>query len=429
MTGRRERPQSRDALAVGQRSTGGRVVVVGTGLAGLSAALALAARGVPISLIGPGYQSNLALRDTRSTALFGPSLDFLRRVGVLDRVTPAPVPLVGLRLIDATGGIVRAPEVLFESNEIGLSEFGMNIENASLLAALAAAAANAPDIQWHAAMLAECEPGLDVARLRFTDGTVLDAELVVGADGEGSACRRAARIATRAWTYPQTAIASRFAHRRPHRGISIELHRRSGPLTTVPLAGNWSSLVWVEGPAEAARLTALDDDAFVGELEESLGGALGSVSGIGRRASFPLSGVTAEPIAARRVALVGEAAHRLPPIGAQGLNLGLRDAAWLADIVAETLALGEDPGAPTLLAAYDRCRRGDVVSRTAVVDALNRSLLADMLPVDLVRGAGLAAMKAIGPVRRAFMREGMAPSGPLPTLMQPLVPTVGTPPV
>jgi 2-octaprenyl-6-methoxyphenol hydroxylase len=413
---------------MGPNSTGGRVVVVGTGLAGLSAALALAARHVPIILVGPGYQSSLALRDTRSTALFGPSLDFLKRIGVLDRLTPAPVPLVGLRLVDATGGIVRAPEVLFEATEIGLSEFGMNIENASLLAALASAVADAPDIRWHAAMLATCDPGVDVASLHLTDGTAVDAELVVGADGEASACRTAAGIVTRAWTYPQTAIASRFAHRRPHGGISIELHRRSGPLTTVPLAENWSSLVWVEGPAEAARLAALDDGAFVAELEECLGGALGSVSGIGRRASFPLSGVSAEPIAARRVALVGEAAHRLPPIGAQGLNLGLRDAAWLADLVAETLALGEDPGGPAVLAAYDRCRRGDVASRTAVVDALNRSLLADMLPVDLVRGAGLAAMKAIGPLRRVIMREGMAPSGPLPTLMKPLGPTVVKPP-
>jgi 2-octaprenyl-6-methoxyphenol hydroxylase len=161
----RERPRFREAPALGQSSTGGRVVVVGTGLAGLSAALALAARHVPLTLVGPRYQSNMALRDTRSTALFGPSLEFLKRIGVLDRLTPAPVPLVGLRLIDATGGLVRAPEVLFEAAEIGLSEFGMNIENASLLAALAAAVADAPAIHWEPAKLAICDPGVDVARL------------------------------------------------------------------------------------------------------------------------------------------------------------------------------------------------------------------------------------------------------------------------
>jgi len=427
MAGLYDGTRSREACGGAGEKVGGRVAVIGTGLAGLSTALALAGRGVPTALVGPAYQAESAKRDTRSTALFGPSLDFLGRVGVLARLAPAPVSLVGLRLVDATGGLVRAPEVLFEAAEIGLSEFGMNIENASLLAALAVAAAGASGIRWHEAMLETCDLGVDVARLRLTDGTSLEAELVVGADGEASVCRSAAGVATRTWTYPQTAIASRFAHSRPHRGISTELHRRSGPLTTVPLAGNWSSLVWVEEPAEALRLVALGEDAFAAELERCLGGALGSISEVGRRASFPLSGVMAEPIADRRVALVGEAAHRLPPIGAQGLNLGLRDAAWLADLVADALTRGEDPGGSAVLDAYDRCRRGDVASRTAVVDALNRSLLADMLPVDLVRGAGLVALKVVGPLRRVFMREGMAPSGRLPTLMQPLRSAAGTP--
>lgn len=423
----RERSRSHDTIAIGSGLAGGRVVVVGSGLAGLTAALALAARHVPVALVGPSYHKAAALRDTRSTALFGPSLDLFERLDVLDRLELAPVPLVGLRMVDATGRIVRAPEVLFGATEIGLSEFGMNIENASLLAALAGVVADVSGIQWYPELLEACDLDVDMARLRLTDGTAIEAQLIVGADGENSACRSAAGIATKAWAYPQTAIASRFAHRRPHHGISTELHRRSGPLTTVPLAGNWSSLVWVETPAEAGRLMALDDGAFAAALEDCLGGALGAVSEIGKRASFPLSGVLAEPMAARRVALVGEAAHRLPPIGAQGLNLGLRDVAWLADLVAEALAQGEDPGGSSVLEAYDRCRRGDVASRTGVVDALNRSLLADLLPVDIMRGAGLAALKAIGPLRRVVMREGIAPSGSLPTLMQPLAPPSGTP--
>ncbi len=373
-----------------------------------------------MTLVGPRYSADAGRSDTRSTALFGPSLDFLERLGVLQRLTARPVPLVGLRLVDATGGILRAPEVLFEAAEIGLSEFGMNIENTSLLAAFAEAVAAAPGIEWLPAMLETCVIDAGGASLRLADGTGIEAALIVGADGEHSASRGHAGISTRAWTYPQVAIASRFAHRRPHGGISTELHRRAGPLTTVPLAGNWSSLVWVEEPSEAVRLMALDDAAFALALERCLGSALGGVSEVGRRASFPITGVTAEPIAARRVALVGEAAHRLPPIGAQGLNLGLRDAAWLADLVGEARARGEDPGGADVLEAYDRCRRGDVASRTAVVDALNRSLLVDLLPIDLARGAGLAALKAVGPLRRLFMREGMAPSGRLPTLMRPL---------
>jgi 2-octaprenyl-6-methoxyphenol hydroxylase len=191
-------------------------------------------------------------------------------------------------------------------------------------------------------------------------------------------------------------------------------------LTTVPLAGNASSLVWVERPDRAEVLLALDDRAFAQELQSALASALGEVMAVGPRASFPLSGVAADVLGARRVALVGEAAHRLPPIGAQGLNLGLRDAAWLADLVADAVAEGADPGAPHVLRAYDDARRADVLSRTAVVDTLNRSLIADWLPADLARSAGLAALKTIGPLRRLFMREGMGPGGRLPRLMQPV---------
>ena len=402
----------------GDRALG--VAVVGTGLAGLASALALAARGVPTTLIGPRRTAEAAARDTRSTALFGPSLDFLAHVGALARLEAPPVPLVGLRLIDATDAIIRAPEVLFEARELGLAEFGVNIENASLLGALTACVDASPGIRWLGVAAASCSIDEGRAAVRLEDGTVIEVALLVGADGEHSLCRTTAGIATRSWQYPQVAIASRFEHRRPHLGVSTELHRRAGPLTTVPLPGNWSSLVWVDEPAEATRLMARAEPDFAAELETRLGSVLGAVTAVGPRASFPLSGVTASRIGANRVALVGEAAHRLPPIGAQGLNLGLRDAAWLADLVAEARASGRDPGAPDVLDAYERSRRGDVASRTAIVDALNRSLIAGLLPIDMIRGAGLAALKTVGPLRRFFMREGMGPAGALPHLMQPL---------
>ena len=412
------------------------IAVVGTGLAGLAAALALAARGVACDLFGSAVDAAAIARDTRSTALFGPSLTLLSRIGALDALAGKAVPLVGLRLIDDTGGVLRAPEVMFAASEIGEAAFGMNVENGPLLAALARCARASPLIQWHETAVTAVAVGDDVVEVGFGEGlsgdggtvrsgagNALRVRLLVGADGARSLCRSAAGIAVRDWQYPQVAIATRFAHQRPHHGVSTELHRRPGPMTTVPLYGNRSALVWVETPAEAGRLAALDDVAFAGALEQRLGSILGAISDVGPRASFPITGVTAEPLGANRVALVGEAGHRLPPIGAQGLNLGLRDAAWLADLVADAVAAGGDPGAPDVLAAYDRARRGDVASRTAVVDALNRSLLADLLPVDLARGAGLAALKAIGPLRRLLMREGMRPGGPLPTLMQPLCET------
>lgn len=396
------------------------VAVVGTGLAGLAAALALATRHIGCALIGPPIDAAAVARDTRSTALFGPSLTLLTRLGVLSPLAGDLVPLTGLRLIDDTGGLVRAPELLFEAHEIGEVAFGMNVENGPLLSALAGRARASSLIRWHETSVAAMACGDACTQATLADGAIVRARLVIGADGAQSMCRDAAGIASRTWSYPQVAIATRFAHRRPHGNVSTELHRRAGPLTTVPLSGNRSALVWVETPAEAGRLADLIDEAFAGALEMRLGSILGAISEVGRRASFPVAGVAAEVMGARRVALVGEAAHRLPPIGAQGLNLGLRDAAWLADLVADAVADGGDPGDPAVLAAYDRVRRGDVASRTAVVDALNRSLLADLLPIDLARGAGLAALRTIGPLRRLLMREGIRPAGPLPTLMQPL---------
>jgi 2-octaprenyl-6-methoxyphenol hydroxylase len=401
------------------RTAADEIAVVGTGLAGLVVALALAARNVPVTLIGPRVGAAAIARDTRSTALFGPSLLLLERIGSFGDLEGCTEPLVALRLVDGTGSLFRAPEVLFEASEIGEAAFGLNIENGPLLGALAARVEAHEGIRWLPTTVSTIEPAAEQVGLRLADGDSREAELVVGADGAQSPSRAAAGIATRHWTYPQVALASRFAHERPHRGVSTELHRRAGPLTTVPLPGNRSSLVWVETPAEAERLMGLGEAAFARELELALGSFLGAITEVGPRASFPIAGAAAASLGARRIALVGEAGHRLPPIGAQGLNLGLRDAAWLADLVSEAVAAGRDPGSPELLAAYDRARRADVASRAAVVDVLNRSLIAGLLPIDLARGAGLAALKAIAPLRQRFMREGMSPGGALPSLMRP----------
>ena len=413
----------------GKPETGGEaallrgVAVVGGGLAGLVAALALAARDVPVTLIAPRPDQSAMARDTRSTALFGPSLAMLARLGATAHLVGKMEGLRALRLVDDTGGLFRAPEILFEAREIGETAFGFNIENGPLIAALTAEVDASSRVRWLPLAVESLALDTEGAVLELSDGAIATARLVVAADGAQSRCRLAAGIATSRWDYPQVAIACRFAHERPHQGISTELHRRVGPLTAVPLAGAWSSLVWVETAPEAERLMALDDSAFAVELGRHLGDIAGAIGALGPRASFPIAGVAAERMAGARVALVGEAAHKLPPIGAQGLNLGLRDAAWIADLAADALARGSDPGGDDVLMAYERARRPDVDSRVALVDALNRSLLADLLPFDVARGAGLAALKAIGPVRRLFMREGMRPAGPLPSLMRPLCAT------
>ncbi|HEX6610100.1 MAG TPA: FAD-dependent monooxygenase, partial [Hyphomicrobiaceae bacterium] len=216
-----------------------------------------------------------------------------------------------------------------------------------------------------------------------------------------------------------SALATKFKHSRAHDNVSTEFHRAAGPLTTVPLSGTSSSLVWVERPEEAARLKDLPTTLFAAELEQRLQGLLGTISDIGPRSVFPLSGLTADRLGRRRVALVGEAAHVLPPIGAQGLNLGLRDAAVLADVAGAAKAAGQDPGADATLAEYATRRAGDILSRTMAVDLLNRSLISGFLPLHLARGAGLHLLGAFPALRQLVMREGMQPSVALPRLMQP----------
>jgi len=247
--------------------------------------------------------------------------------------------------------------------------------------------------------------------LAFEDGTVISATLAVAADGRASATRTAAGLQARSWTYGQTAIATSFSHERPHNGVCIELHRDGGPFTLVPLPGNRSSLVWVEREAEAERLASLDGDAFAKQVESISRLALGRVSDLTPRARFPLSSLAAPQYGKNRVALAGEAAHVNPPIGAQGLNLGFRDVEALVSLVNAANARGQDIGGDVLLRDYSVARRGDVLSRTFGIDILNRSLLSPFPPLQAARGVGLYALGAIGPLRRAFMRRGIAPSG------------------
>jgi 2-octaprenyl-6-methoxyphenol hydroxylase len=397
------------------------VAVVGGGPAGLAAALALGKAGADVILAAPPHRVAGKAPDTRTAALFAGSIELLRNVGAWDAIAPHSAPIHAIRIIDDTGTLLRAPEVVFTAAEVGRDTFGWNVPNSALVSGLLAAVAESGSrvLLHDTAGIASIEIGGDAATLTSQEGDRFDAQLVAGADGRNSICRAAAGIATRTWRYEQAAVVASFHHARPHRSISTEFHRPSGPLTTVPLPGLASSLVWVERPDEAQRLVALDDAAFRSLLEERLQGLLGTIGDVGPRAVFPLSGLTAQVFGLNRVALVGEAGHVIPPIGAQGLNLGLRDAAQLADCVATALAEGRDPGGPQTLEAYSARRRPDVTSRIATVDVLNRSLISGLLPVHLARGLGIVALHALGPLRRFAIREGLQPSGALPDLLKP----------
>jgi 2-octaprenyl-6-methoxyphenol hydroxylase len=240
----------------------------------------------------------------------------------------------------------------------------------------------------------------------MADGDEVSGALAVAADGRMSPARQAAGISTSTRAYRQAALVINFAHARPHGFISTEFHTETGPFTQVPLPGDRSSLVWVVALETAEKLAALDDDALSAKVEERMQSMLGRVRVEPGRQVYPLSAATPARFAQNRVALVGEAAHVFPPIGAQGLNLGIRDVEQLIAIAAENRA---DPGAPVALAAYDAKRRPDILARTGAVSLLNRSLLSNMLPAQLMRSAGLGVLGSFAPLRAFFMREGLRP--------------------
>ncbi len=381
------------------------VVIVGGGPTGLTAAIALAANGIETALVAPPPPA-----DNRTTALLSGSVAALAALDVWPLCAEHSAPLTAIRLIDDTARLIRAPEVTFEASEIGLAAFGHNIENRYLVAALEKRAADLASLRRINVAAAAIETGADGVRVRLVNGAIVSARLAVGADGRKSLCRAAAGIETERRLYPQAALTLNIGHGRPHRGVSTEFHTASGPFTLVPLPGERSSVVCVVEPAQAERLAALDDAALSIELERRAHSILGKVMPEPGRGVFPLGVETARSFAAHRIALAGEAAHVIPPIGAQGLNLGLRDAATIGELVVEARRAGEDVGSPDELARYDRLRRADVTGRALAVDMLNRSLLSDFLPVQGARGFGLYLLDRIKLLRHAVMREGVEPA-------------------
>jgi 2-octaprenyl-6-methoxyphenol hydroxylase len=390
------------------------VAIVGGGPVGLTAAIALAGAGIETALIA----KPAGAPDHRTTALLASSVTALDTLGVWQLCREHAAPLRVMRIIDDTGRLLRAPEVHFAAAEIGLEAFGHNIENRFLLAALEARARALGSLTFieDAAQAVAIEEGRVVIGLGH--GACVTAALAIGADGRRSLCRRAAGIATDRQAYRQTALTFNLRHQRPHQDSSTEFHTGTGPFTLVPLPGLRSSLVLVVDPDEAAHIGALAPDALAAEIERRSHSILGRTEPEPGSGTFPLAIETSRRFAVGRVALVGEAAHLLPPIGAQGLNLGLRDAATISELVVAMHRDGGDVGAPDLADRYDGARRADVTSRSLVVDLLNRSLLTGFLPLQGARGLGLFLMQRIGPLRRAIMREGVAPAASQPRLMR-----------
>ncbi|MBZ9863902.1 UbiH/UbiF family hydroxylase [Mesorhizobium sp. CA15] len=379
-----------------------RILVAGSGPAGLIAALGLAEAGFEVTLVGP--EANTA--DGRTTALMNPALKVLERLGILGELRPQAAALKVMRIVDATRRLIRSPTVTFRASEIGEEQFGLNLPNKALITILAKAVSAHDGIHWLKSTVESWRLDADRAHARLADGSELSASLAVAADGRLSLAREAAGIRAFARPYPQSALVLNFGHRSEHGFVSTEFHSETGPFTQVPLPGRRSSLVWVVRPETARELAALDDATLSGRIEEQMQSMLGRVSVEPGRQVYALSAASPGRFAQNRVALVGEAAHVFPPIGAQGLNLGIRDIDDLIGIASEN---SNDPGSRRSLAAYDTRRRPDIWARSGAVNLLNVSLLSDMLPAQLARSAGLSALGGFAPLRAFFMREGLRP--------------------
>lgn len=410
------------------------VVVIGGGITGLSQSVAFARAGLATVCVDPapaeaGVGEASAHLDGRTTALLQGSLNVLAACGVGETCHSHGEALAVMRIVDESGRPGGRPlTARFDSAEAGTGPFGVNVPNAALRHALVAELASlATARHLAAARVGEIVFDADGVIAHLADGRRVAARLAVGADGKGSPSRKAAGIAARRWGYGQMAMAFALTHTQPHRNISTEFHREGGPFVLVPLPGRHSSVVWVERTPTAERFLALDDPAFRAAVQARTRGVLGQVTLCGPRGRYPVESLIAQRYVAPRLALIGEAAHALPPIGAQGLNLGLSDVATLTEVVVAAVRGGADPGRLDVLAEYERQRRPDVVARVYAIDALNRAVMTRVPPLKALRHLGLAATARIAPLRAALMRQGMTPLGYTPAMLTGMpVPRVGS---
>ena len=376
------------------------IIVVGGGLTGMAAAIGVARAGFDTIHLAPP-----APPDRRTSALMLPSVDFLREAGLVSDPAALGHPLTRIRIIDATARLIRAPETLFDAGEASLPAFGWNFANARLLAAFQAVApqqglASRPEI----VTAYRRDGALGVVTL--PDGRELAAPLVVGADGKKSLIRDAAGIRTREHPFAESALVCDLELARPIGNTSVEFHYPHGPFTLVPAGGNRANLVWIDEEAVLRAAQAAGPEALRAAIEARAQRLFGRVELVSPSFIFPLSVLSVTSAGRDGVALVGEAAHAFPPIGAQGLNLGLRDVADLLAALAETGREQPAWGA-AVSTAYAARRAGDLARTGAIVEALFRSLLADMLPGQAVRAAGLWALKLLPPLRRGAFGIGM----------------------
>jgi 2-octaprenyl-6-methoxyphenol hydroxylase len=398
------------------------VLISGGGMVGLPLGLALAQGGLKVVILDTAPPAKLLEPhfDGRVSALAYASVRMLTALGVWDGLAANTQPIREILVTDGQAGKPASPFSLhFDSQEVGADALGHIAENRHIRAALYQCAGACANLELKAPAAVKSlavEAGSAVARL--ADGEEISAALVVAADGRESPLRSQMGVQIIGWSYPQTGIVATVEHEKPHNGVAYEHFLPSGPFAILPMTGNRSSLVWTEVKAKAPALLALDETGFNEELARRFGSHLGQTKSAGPRWSYPLSFHLARDFVKPRFALAGDCAHGIHPIAGQGLNLGLKDAAALAEVLLDAARLGRDIGTLDTLKRYERWRRFDSFALAASTDALNRLFSNDIAPLRHLRDLGLGIVDSIGPARRFFMRHAGGDIGKLPRLMK-----------
>lgn len=379
-------------------------IVVGGGLAGMAAVNAVARAGLAVLHVAPK-----APPDRRTSALMAPSVDWLRSASLISDPAALGHPLTEIRIIDATARLVRAPETLFRSSEAGLDAFGWNFANVGLLSAFEAAGAGLPGICGREATVTDLVREPAGWRLLLSDGTAATAPLIVGADGKKSFIRSAGGFRAREHGYQEAALVADLQLGRPIGGTSVEFHYERGPFTLVPAGGDRANLVWIDDRELLREVQSAGRDALRLKLLEKSQRLFGDIQLLTPAHIFLLSSLSVPDAGRDGIVLVGEAAHAFPPIGAQGLNLGLRDVADLEQALA-SVDRGSEDWAGRAGDAYNSSRAADLARTGGMVDTLFRSLLAGFFPAQAMRAAGLWALKSSPRLRREAFRLGMGAS-------------------
>ena len=396
------------------------VVFAGGGMVGLSLAVALARSGLTVAVVDretPEAVLDLAY-DGRASAIALGSKRILEQAGVWKHMNGEVSPIWDIRVAD--GHPLRGVSPLFlhyDHTDLGDDPFGWIIENRVTRQALQKAAAETDGLtQFAPASVVRLDRDADKATAHLDDGRTIEASLAIAADGKFSARREEAGIKISGWDYDQTSMVATVRHERDHEGVAVELFLPGGPFAMLPMTGNRSNIVWSETRDAARRFMALDDAQFLSELKLRFGDWLGEVELAGPRFSYPLSLQQAERYTDTRFALVGDAAHAMHPIAGQGLNMGLRDVAALAEAIVDAHRLGLDIGAASVLRQYEKWRRFDNVLLAAVTDGLLRLFNNDIPPVRMARDIGLAAVNKLPPLKKFLMRHAMGTVGTLPRM-------------